>query len=294
MPSLSDVHTQIVPDPARESLIHEQPRDQSPDDVLTGDAGGADDVRGLRAPLGQLDVIGGRQVDASSDGLSTPGVRPMEVLGGEFASPVLLLRFVSPGWGLVGAVDHRYLPMRNLRPPVGERFGSCGGFPASAGKKWRMSENSHPGSEITRRAIVAGTGVLAVTAALAACSSSPSQGSAAPTEPTEVPAEPFGSPGSAAGRLAATSDIPVGGGKVFASDKVVVTQPVQGTFKAFSAICTHEGCKVNKVANGTIGCPCHGSKFAIADGSVVHGPASRPLPARQITVSEGEVRLESS
>ncbi|MGH3670513.1 MAG: Rieske (2Fe-2S) protein [Pseudonocardiaceae bacterium] len=154
-----------------------------------------------------------------------------------------------------------------------------------------MSDNTHPGSEMTRRAIVAGTGVLAVTAALAACSNSPSQGSAAPN----APAEPSGSPGSGAGgALATTSDIPVGGGKVFAKDKVVVTQPAQGTFKAFSAVCTHEGCTVNKVASGTIDCPCHGSKYAIADGSVVHGPASRPLPARQITVSQGEVRLEPS
>jgi Rieske Fe-S protein len=147
---------------------------------------------------------------------------------------------------------------------------------------------------MTRRAIVAGTGVLAVTAALGACSSPPSQGSAAPAEPTNAPAEPSGPPGPAAGGLAPTSDIPVGGGKVFAKDKVVVTQPAQGTFKAFSAICTHEGCTVNKVVSGTIDCPCHGSKYAIADGSVVHGPASRALPPRQITVSEGEIRLESS
>ena len=140
---------------------------------------------------------------------------------------------------------------------------------------------------MTRRAIVAGTGVLAVTAALGACSSPPGQEAAAPPA---GPAAPPGSPGST-GRLAATSDIPVGGGKVFASEKVVVTQPAQGSFKAFSAVCTHEGCRVNKVASGTIDCPCHGSKFAIADGSVVHGPASRPLPARQITVADGEVRL---
>jgi len=71
---------------------------------------------------------------------------------------------------------------------------------------------------------------------------------------------------------------------VIAAKKVVVTQPVSGTFAAFSAICTHRGCTVNKVADGTIDCPCHGSKFAIADGSVVQGPASRPLPRRQITV----------
>ncbi|MGH3845587.1 MAG: ubiquinol-cytochrome c reductase iron-sulfur subunit, partial [Pseudonocardiaceae bacterium] len=55
----------------------------------------------------------------------------------------------------------------------------------------------------------------------------------------------------------------------------------------------HQGCTVNKVAGGTIDCPCHGSKFAIADGSVAHGPAQRPLAARQVTVSGGELLLES-
>jgi Rieske Fe-S protein len=83
----------------------------------------------------------------------------------------------------------------------------------------------------------------------------------------------------------------VGGGKVFAGKKVVVTQPAAGTFTAFSAVCTHQGCMVNEIANGTIGCPCHGSKFAIADGSVVEGPATRPLPQRKITVSGDALQL---
>ncbi|WP_425424152.1 Rieske (2Fe-2S) protein [Streptomyces longwoodensis] len=76
----------------------------------------------------------------------------------------------------------------------------------------------------------------------------------------------------------------MGGGKVFADRKVVVTQPAQGEFKAFSAICTHQGCTVATVAGGTINCPCHGSEFRIEDGSVARGPASRPLPAERITV----------
>ncbi|CAM5578618.1 iron-sulfur protein [Streptomyces tanashiensis] len=91
--------------------------------------------------------------------------------------------------------------------------------------------------------------------------------------------------------LAKTSEIPVGGGTVFTGKKVVVTQPEAGEFKAFSAICTHQGCIVNKVADGTIDCPCHGSKFRIADGSVAAGPAPRPLPAEQIDVSGEEITL---
>jgi Rieske Fe-S protein len=127
-------------------------------------------------------------------------------------------------------------------------------------------------------------------AALAACSGNGDQGAArAPAAPGQPPA---GS-ASAGERLAATNDIPVGGGVVFTDKEIVVTQPTQGTFKAFSATCTHQGCTVSKVAGGTINCPCHGSKFAIADGSVVNGPATRSLEARQIAVSGGELLLES-
>jgi Rieske Fe-S protein len=56
-------------------------------------------------------------------------------------------------------------------------------------------------------------------------------------------------------------------------------------------VCTHEGCKVSQVANGTIDCPCHGSRFSIVDGSVVRGPATSPLRARSITVDGGSVLL---
>ncbi|MFF5026750.1 Rieske (2Fe-2S) protein [Streptomyces collinus] len=99
--------------------------------------------------------------------------------------------------------------------------------------------------------------------------------------------------GSAPGteKLAGTGEIPVGGGKVFKEQKVVVTQPGKGDFKAFSAICTHMGCTVDKVANGTIDCPCHGSRFEITDGSVAHGPATKPLPPRTITVKGNSIHL---
>jgi len=65
---------------------------------------------------------------------------------------------------------------------------------------------------------------------------------------------------------------------------IVITQPEAGTFKAFTAVCTHAGCIVNTVSGGTINCPCHGSKFSIKDGSVVNGPASSPLAPIAIKV----------
>lgn len=91
--------------------------------------------------------------------------------------------------------------------------------------------------------------------------------------------------------LATTSEIPVGGGKIFEGEKVVVTQPEEGTFKAFSAVCTHQGCTVSSVEGGTINCACHGSKYRVADATVANGPSRKPLPPRQITVESGSIRL---
>jgi len=91
--------------------------------------------------------------------------------------------------------------------------------------------------------------------------------------------------------LGAASDIPVGGGKIYTAAKVVVTQPARGQYQGFSAVCTHVGCIMSTVANGTIDCPCHGSEFKITNGAVVTGPAPAPLPARQIKIVDGQVIL---
>jgi len=91
--------------------------------------------------------------------------------------------------------------------------------------------------------------------------------------------------------LAQTGDIPVGGGTVFVAQKVVVTQPNAGDFKAFTAVCTHMGCLVNKVAGGTIRCPCHGSTYSAADGSVTGGPATRGLDPKAVDVTGTTISL---
>jgi len=90
-------------------------------------------------------------------------------------------------------------------------------------------------------------------------------------------------------KLGPTSDVPVGGGKIYQQANVVVTQPTQGTFEGFVATCTHQGCQVSSVVDGTIDCACHGSRFSIKDGSVVNGPAGQPLHPAKLTVTGDEI-----
>jgi Rieske Fe-S protein len=141
----------------------------------------------------------------------------------------------------------------------------------------------------SRRVLLAGAGITGA-AALGGCSTyGGSTGDSAPQ-----PAPATGGPSAAGGGgavLAKVSDIPVGGGKIFAERQVVVTQPQAGSIKAFSAICTHAGCTVDEVARGTINCPCHGSRYRVADGSVAAGPAPKPLPPIAVTVSGDTISL---
>lgn len=68
--------------------------------------------------------------------------------------------------------------------------------------------------------------------------------------------------------------------------KYAVSRSAQGKVTCLSAVCTHLGCIVGwNPAASTWDCPCHGSRFR-PDGSVIHGPANRPLE----TVDEEELR----
>ena len=169
-----------------------------------------------------------------------------------------------------------------------------------------MTQEPNQDSLATRRGVLAGVGLVGLAGAITACSSSGSSMSAAVADPAtsspaggastatsaaaSAPASASG--GAAAGALAPTSAIPVGGGKIFATQLTVVTQPTAGEFKAFSAVCTHMGCTVSQIANGRIDCPCHGSEYSITDGAVLAGPAPRPLPAKTIKVTGDSIFLE--
>lgn len=81
--------------------------------------------------------------------------------------------------------------------------------------------------------------------------------------------------------------VPVGGGIVLTEARFVVTQPSPGVYKAFDRACTHSACPVSKVEAGAIVCTCHGTRYSIADGSVLTGPATRPLPEHRAVLSGG-------
>ncbi len=129
-----------------------------------------------------------------------------------------------------------------------------------------------------RRIVFQGLGSLGVAAALAGCAggddgSDGSGGDAGGASDVDQGTE-----------LATTAEVPVGGGLVLSDDKIVITQPTEGEFKAFTAVCTHQGCLVSEVAGGEIKCTCHGSSFSDATGDVAQGPAATGLAEVAIEV----------
>lgn len=132
----------------------------------------------------------------------------------------------------------------------------------------------------------AGLVALSGSALLAGCSASSSSGT--PGQGTGGQGAGGGSTTAGGTATVATAEVTVGGG-VIVNQQYVVTQPASGEFKAFSAICTHQGCVVGAVSDGVIICPCHNSHFDLASGDPVAGPATEPLPAVAFTTSGDDI-----
>lgn len=126
----------------------------------------------------------------------------------------------------------------------------------------------------SRRAAFGALGAGAVTTSLAAC------GGPGGDEANQQAPEP-----EVGQTLTNTDDVPVGGGTILHEHQVVVVQPEEGTFRAFSTSCTHERCPVDTIEDGEIVCPCHGSRFSVEDGSPLGGPA-------QVALQEFDVEVE--
>jgi Rieske Fe-S protein len=157
-----------------------------------------------------------------------------------------------------------------------------------------VGEPGRPGACSTRRLVLLGAGAAGATAVLAACGTSSSSTNTNGTDFTDNPG-PAGSAaagdgdtgsgsngGSGGATLAAVGDVPEGGGII--QGDYVITQPTAGEFRAFSKVCTHAGCDVNKIDGGQISCPCHNSKFSIDTGEPTSGPANKALPETKVKV----------
>ncbi|AXE84401.1 Rieske (2Fe-2S) protein [Streptomyces sp. Go-475] len=159
------------------------------------------------------------------------------------------------------------------------------------------SESVQPVSGPNRRAVVAAVGAAGLSVALTACGSDDKASDSSTEQGAGGGGATNSEGGSSAGAgaggaaLAKTADIPEGSGKIFKDEKVVVSQPAAGDFKAFSTICTHQNCPMVDLKDDIISCTCHGSQFSVLDGSVKKGPAVKPLEAKQVTVKGDSITL---
>ena len=154
-----------------------------------------------------------------------------------------------------------------------------------------------------RTVVLAGVVVLAGGGALAACGSGDSTAMSSTTvppgsetagpSPSPSPSGSSSDSGSGSGSTKAIvklDDVPIGGAVAAQapSGAVIVAQPAEGRVVAFSAICTHQGCKVAP-AGVTLNCPCHGSKFDAMTGRVLNGPAKADLEPVAVKISGQDV-----
>jgi nitrite reductase/ring-hydroxylating ferredoxin subunit len=181
-----------------------------------------------------------------------------------------------------------------------------------------------PASDTARRTVLRGALVLGAAGVLTACGGSSKDNTAAPpaggdtggaTPPPESTPTPSAStkpkksakpkasasatskptattkagPKPSGTEMGPSSDVKVGGCKIYDKQKVVVTQPTAGKYYAFSAVCTHQECLLVDCEGGKLNCPCHASTFDMTTGVPDSPPAVDPLPKKKVTVAGGKV-----
>jgi len=74
--------------------------------------------------------------------------------------------------------------------------------------------------------------------------------------------------------------------------KVAVAN-IDGSLYAFDDTCTHMGCSLaqGELDGTSIECPCHGSRFDVTTGSVLHGPATDPVETFEAKVEDGDLQI---
>ncbi|MEU0782384.1 Rieske (2Fe-2S) protein [Streptomyces sp. NPDC006173] len=128
----------------------------------------------------------------------------------------------------------------------------------------------------SRRTVLRGAALTPVAGlGLAACSGGGGGGApATPTAPVVLGAE---------------SEVAKGGAELYQDQNVVVSRAEDGSLKAFSSICTHAGCAIDKLDGTTLVCPCHGSEFDARTGKVLRAPATEPLDELTVEARNGKI-----
>ncbi|WP_191877416.1 QcrA and Rieske domain-containing protein [Streptomyces filipinensis] len=127
----------------------------------------------------------------------------------------------------------------------------------------------------SRRTVLRGAAVAPVAGlGLTACSAPGGEVAAAPTAPVDLGAE---------------GEVSKGGAKLYRDHNVVVSRDGSGRLKAYSTVCTHAGCPINKLQGTTLVCPCHGSQFDAVTGKVVQSPATEPLAELPVRAVNGRI-----
>ncbi|ONH23195.1 Rieske (2Fe-2S) protein [Pseudofrankia asymbiotica] len=145
---------------------------------------------------------------------------------------------------------------------------------------------------LTRRAIPAVVVIAGAAAGFAVAKGHDESGTGPGANAAGGP-PPAGGGGAAAGgggtQLATLDQVPAGGGLILDGPGIVLTKDAAGNVHGFSTVCTHQGCAVSDITDGTINCPCHGSKFDVSTGAPVAGPAGSPLPPVNVTVRDNAI-----
>ena len=80
---------------------------------------------------------------------------------------------------------------------------------------------------------------------------------------------------------------------VEAEGRQVMLYRHRGNLYALDNICSHAGGLLSRgaVADLTVTCPLHGSRFTLSDGCIVRGPASQPQPVLRTRIRNGWIEV---
>jgi Rieske Fe-S protein len=138
-------------------------------------------------------------------------------------------------------------------------------------------------TDCSRRTLLQGLGLGLV--ALSACGN--------PTPPTGT-ASACGTNLCLDLTVAANKELLTAGGALVIdsdTDTIIVIRVSDTEVAALSDICTHSGCEnLYTASSQTLDCPCHGSKFSLT-GTVINGPARRPLKVYTATLANNMITV---